>query len=1149
VPLRVEGAPTLVTVWSGAEVAARLLRPGAPASVPLGLDARGEVGVRATTAGGQAWSRILPLAPALSANLSVEDDGDDWVIRVRTLDAAGRGRPAQVVLRALDLALMADAGDALGLVPGVLRAAPAWSEAGGWSAWLRHGALSVPVAQSLLDEVARLDEAARARRALSGNLGDNAVAGLLGQDVPLSLGLMGLGTAGMGYGGGGSACGMGSLGTVGHGYGQGAGRLRPVQGERAQILWAVVDTGPDGWAELRVPRPARAATWRLEASAWAGGWAARAHLERTTEGILEPAPLLAEDPTVGWEPGRAAIAARVELARLPFLSGEARTAALARVDSLLGAVAESGEAYRTVGEAAQALALLGELTELRALPRGTAAALDAGIPVERAEPGERASLLYARARAGLPVDDAGISRLLRDADSLSDEEASILARALILLDRRPEARHLIRGEGPEALLARRALADGRRERQRLDEEARRALATWPEPAVGDGARPAWAAVLAPLGSLETPPPMPVPDQLRSHAALLPAAADGLPVRAGSPSPEDEDLPLWSEAPRMAAGDALRVDGDLRRAVLPAGLERVPDPGGAGFLLRARTPGTWTVTGIDTRDGTAALTVAVGDPGEVPLSQEAALALAREAAFAGADPAPWLVGRPRLEDWDASLRPEVADLRFQRALAHGTPDLTAVFEDLRDVAPAAALDDALLPVARAYAPTRPERALDLLRAGIGAAFEEEVTVSDTMEHVLGPLAALQVAREIAGRYPAVPAVQRALFEQPERLLDLGRGGELPPELRQLGVTPTDLRLMSAAWNQEFLALSPDSELAPEAGLRLAADLVHLGAWERAAGWAERLAAAHPDHPLCDSYLLLGGLAWSGAGQTRKASVLLTRLSREDFVQPDGLRGPSPLRADAALALARLQEADGHLDEAARAYGEASGDLDEAEASLRLLETRSLATDGMVRLAPGEPAVLELTVAGVDRVSARAYRLDLRTLFLRDGGLDGVQDVQIAGISPAWSGETPVRKRPFPTQVPIRLPLSEPGAWLVQLHAGDQAATVLVLRSDLEVVASDAGGLRRLTVLRRGEPVAGVQVRALSGGGVVAAVTDPRGAAVIPAFAPALVFDGAHYAFTEGSGGYQAGFVAGDDLLRRVDERLEALRQGREAEGGW
>ncbi|MFH1462940.1 MAG: hypothetical protein ABIO70_00935, partial [Pseudomonadota bacterium] len=454
VPLRVEGAPALVTVHTGAEVAARLLRPGASASVPLGLGARDEVRVTATTPGGVTWARTLALAPPLRVDLSVAEDGEAWVIRARTTDAAGRPRAAQVTLKALDLALVADAGHALGLSPGALRHAPFWSEAGGWSAFLRHGAQSVPVAQSLLDEVARLDEAARARRALAGNLGDNAIAGLLGEDVPLSLGLGGLGSAGSGYGGGGSACGMGGMGTAGRGYGRVASRPRPVQGERAQVLWAVVDTGPGGIAQVRVPRPARAATWRVEASAWAGGWAARTQVERVTEAGPEPTPLVAEDPTVGWEPGRAAIAARVELARMPALTGEERQAALDRVDSLLGAVANSGAAYRSVGEAAQALALLGEISDLRPLPRGTAAALDASIPVEQAEPGERALLLYARARAGLPVDDAGVSRLLREADALTDEQAATLARALILLDRPAEARRPIRGEGPEALLAR-----------------------------------------------------------------------------------------------------------------------------------------------------------------------------------------------------------------------------------------------------------------------------------------------------------------------------------------------------------------------------------------------------------------------------------------------------------------------------------------------------------------------------------------------------------------------------------------------------------------------------------------------------------------------------------------------------------------------
>jgi hypothetical protein len=272
-------------------------------------------------------------------------------------------------------------------------------------------------------------------------------------------------------------------------------------------------------------------------------------------------------------------------------------------------------------------------------------------------------------------------------------------------------------------------------------------------------------------------------------------------------------------------------------------------------------------------------------------------------------------------------------------------------------------------------------------------------------------------------------------------------------------------------------------------------------------------------------------------------MLKRVVRQRFVQPDGREGPSDLKADAELALARLLEAQGDREGALRAYEQAAGQLGEAQASLLQLRTRTMALEELTLLAPGEPALLPVTVAGVDRLFLRAYRLDLRTLFLRDGGLAGAAAVQVAGISPAWSGERSLRESPFPREHELRLPLAEPGAWLVQLHAGDTQRSVLVVRSELELATSDAAGLRRVTVLRRGRPAAGVQVRALAGGQVVAAVTDQRGVAVVPAFAPTLAFDGPHYAFTTAreAGASSLDFDGGDELLRRLDERLEGQRE--------
>jgi len=1157
--LSVQGEPALVVLKSSDRVRSMVIRPGQRRTITVPASWRDDVTVVASGRSGASHHRRIVLDPALNLETQVERDAGVWRLRVVATDVAGRPAKAQVVVRAVDLALERRVGRTVSLMAGPMRPGIGWTRAGAWGSTLRFGAVSSPVSAALLAEVAREDEARRAQRALTGQLMDNAVSAVLGEDVPLSLGTRGMGSGGSGYGSGGGSYGGRSSGAKGYGSGAAGPPARPLQGERARVLWAVVDTDERGVVELDMPAPARAGLYRIEVVALSDGWVARSERVLESDGAsagdpidLEGASTLlalasAVDPHLSHEPGRAAVAARAALAALPLLEGPERDLALDRVRSLLGALSAEPYGYRSVTDAAQVLALLGELDELWTLPRGTIESFEQAIDVQGASRADRVALVWARASAGVAVDDASIARLLREPELLDDEQASQLARALILLERRPEARKLVAGDGPQAVLARRALASRRSER-RLGLDAARTLLASPPPAVGSPERPAWIAAVAPVleGATVGAPVAPVDNPLLGCAQRLPLAADGLPVRAATTAAPNADPPCREGSIALVVGDALRVDGDLSLAVVPPGLERIPDPMGVGFLIRAVAPGNHTVGNIQRDLESVALMVEVGGTEPDGATQAVAIALAREAWAQDRDPSPWLSSRPRLEDWQPQLRAEVARLRFAVGVRDEIPaaQLVAAFEDLRDVDPRGVVGfDEVLATARAYRSLRPRRSMEIQRAAIGAAFLDEAAIAARLEQVLGPLAAIQVLWEIAGRYPAVPVVEQALYELPDRVLDMGIGGTVPPELRKVGVTPTDLRLMSAAWNREFIALHPDSGLAPSAGRRLVVDLLHLGAWDRAAGWASRMTAWHPRHELSDSFLYLEGLARSAAGDHRGAAAMLRKVSKQRFVQPDGLDGPSELTADAELALARLLEARGDRAGAVAAYAEAAGELEEAQASVLQLNHRAFELDRLVLLEPGEPAVLPVTVAGVDRVFLRAYRLDLRTLFLRDSGLDGVEDVVVAGISPAWSGERAVKERPFAKEHELRLPLGEAGAWLVQLHAGGQARTAVLVRSELELSATDAGAVRRVTVLRRGRPAAGVQVRAIASGHVVAAVTDQRGVAMVPAYAPTLAFDGAHYAFTRShqAGAATLSFDGGDELLRRVDERLEVVRE--------
>jgi hypothetical protein len=532
---------------------------------------------------------------------------------------------------------------------------------------------------------------------------------------------------------------------------------------------------------------------------------------------------------------------------------------------------------------------------------------------------------------------------------------------------------------------------------------------------------------------------------------------------------------------------------------------------------------------------------------LPIEAQAALPAARRAAAEGLDPRPLLDALPPLARLSAAERGEALLLRLRATLADpASPpaDRVARFEDLRDGNPSAALElREVREVAAAYAAMgRVERATAVLRAGLGAAFLAEAAPARQLEEITGPLSSLQALRALVGRYPDLPAVEEALFLAPQRLGALAEDG-LPPALVAQGITPTDVRLLAADWDREFLALYPASARAPAAAFDLVSGLLSLRAFGLAAEQASRY--ADRPSPLSDTLLFLSGVGRAELGEDRAASQIFRRLATERFVQDDGTLGPARTVSDARYALARLDEASGRYEDALRGYTEVQSSWPEAARSAAALSRVDLQVDEpIVAVGPGESVRLPITAVGLDRVTVQAYAIDLRTIFLRDAGLDGVFDISVAGISPALSRTEAVKAGPFPTSRALDLPLRGAGAWLVHIDGGGHHGSALVLRSALTL---DTTGGRVVVRTAKGQPAAGAEVRALVGGSLQARRADLRGVVDLPPGAILIAWLGEDLAFSLPGAGSGGGYAPAPspaappvDLLRNVNERMKQQR---------
>jgi hypothetical protein len=577
----------------------------------------------------------------------------------------------------------------------------------------------------------------------------------------------------------------------------------------------------------------------------------------------------------------------------------------------------------------------------------------------------------------------------------------------------------------------------------------------------------------------------------------------------------------------------------------------------GRELVAEHPGRGVLRGVMVRTDEggrapgAAVVIEIVAAGEGTgrLSPGAVLSLARQQAAAEE----WgevraRLGQRVLVDWSMDLAREVTALQLQAALMEEDPEeVVRRFEDLRGVAPDSSLKlREVAAVARAYAAVgRPKRSRDIWRAGLGAAFLTEAAVARQVEQAVGLLSSLQIMRRLTQRYPDVPLVEEARFLLPQRVAEVA-AGPLPPGLAALGIDAIDLRLTAASWDRVFLARYPDSSHHAESGFHLVENLLRLKAHRQASAWAKLLSERHPDSPLLDGLLYMEGIAASELGEDRRALSLFERVAEGSFTDESGRSGPAQSRTVARYAAARLREARGDLAGAREGYAAVASESAEARQALWALSRVLLEPAPLLIARPGETPKLPVVAANIAEVDMRIYQLDLRTVFLRDAGLSGVQDIAVAGVSPVWSGQRALSSAPHPREIKLPIPVTEPGAWLVQLSGGGQESAALVVVSDLDVRVDDVDGQRRLSIRRGDAPAAGASVRAVSGGRVSATQADLRGVAAVPWGAAVLVVDGAHYGFSEQSAPQNVPYSPAprtnpeDNLLDGIQERNQKQR---------
>lgn len=205
---------------------------------------------------------------------------------------------------------------------------------------------------------------------------------------------------------------------------------------------------------------------------------------------------------------------------------------------------------------------------------------------------------------------------------------------------------------------------------------------------------------------------------------------------------------------------------------------------------------------------------------------------------------------------------------------------------------------------------------------------------------------------------------------------------------------------------------------------------------------------------------------------------------------------PLSPEAHTALAKSagfhEEKFGEYEKALHIYRRLATECGMAAAatSIARLTQKSLDLSADRTFRSNEKAVVKLKLRNISACTFRLHKIDLQAYFRKMHGITGVEGLDVSLIQPdkTWTfkPEGYAKYKPFEQDVEIPFPGNEPGAYVVTAGDDDWESTVLVLRSDLEVIVKSSRRevLAFVQDMITGKPAADVDVLVSDGKGVAA-----------------------------------------------------------------
>jgi alpha-2-macroglobulin len=205
---------------------------------------------------------------------------------------------------------------------------------------------------------------------------------------------------------------------------------------------------------------------------------------------------------------------------------------------------------------------------------------------------------------------------------------------------------------------------------------------------------------------------------------------------------------------------------------------------------------------------------------------------------------------------------------------------------------------------------------------------------------------------------------------------------------------------------------------------------------------------------------------------------------------------PESAEARAALLKsgslLEEKLGEFEKALKLYQKVVNERgdNEAQAAIDRLTQKSLSLSAERVFRTNETPKLRLKVRNIEQCEVRVYKIDLQAYFRKIHDITGVEGLDVSLIQPdkSWTFKPDAYAKYKPLEQEVEIPFAgtDAGAFVVSMGDEDWESTVLVLRSDLEVMVKSSRRevLAFVQDMLTGKPAADVELLVSNGSSVAA-----------------------------------------------------------------